>query len=66
MGKPRDWYTYQFKSVNKVLHGGITQDPERREKEHQREIDPNGHLKLIGRAKTEKGAREWEKDKGYS
>ena len=24
MSKPRNWYTYEFKRVNKVLHGGIT------------------------------------------
>ena len=66
MDKPRNWYTYEFKHGNKVLHGGRTQDPERREKEHQNEIDPNGHLKIAGRPKTEEGAKKWEKDKGYS
>lgn len=66
MSKPRNWYTYQFKRVNKVLHGGITQDPEHREKDHQRDIDRKGHLKIVGHAKTEEGARDWEKEKGYS
>ena len=66
MGKPRDWYTYQFKRGNKILHGGISQEPERREEEHQRQIDPNGHLTVVGKAKTEGGARKWEKDNGYS
>ena len=65
MGKPRNWYTYQFKRVNKVLHGGITQDPERREQEHQQNIDPKGHLKIIGIAKTKDGAEKWEEEKGY-
>ena len=66
MVKPRNWYTYEFKRGNKVLHGGITQDPVRREQELQSEIDPKGKLKTIGKAKTEEGARDWEKEKGYS
>jgi predicted GIY-YIG superfamily endonuclease len=66
MGKQRDWYTYEFKRGNKVIHGGITQNPERREDEHKRTLSPSGHLKIVGNAKTEEGARKWEKDKGYS
>lgn len=66
MGKPRNWYTYEFKRGNKVLHGGMTQDPIDREKRHQQDIDPKGHLKIIGKAKTEDGARKWEDDMGYS
>lgn len=62
----RNWYTYQFKVVNKIEHEGITQDLTRREKDHQRDIDPNGHLTIIGRAKTERGARDWEKERGVS
>lgn len=65
MSKPRNWYTYQFKRVNKILHGGITQDPIRREKELQSEIDLKGHLKVIGKAKTEEGARDWEEEHDY-
>ena len=65
MSKPRNWYTYQFKRVNKILHGGITQDSIRREKELQSEIDPKGHLKVIGKAKTEEGARDWEEEHDY-
>lgn len=66
MGKQRTWYTYQFKRGNKVLHGGITEDPITRENQHQRNIDPKGHLRTIGKAKTEESARQWEEDMGYS
>ena len=66
MAKPRNWYTYQFKRGNKILHGGITQNPEHREKDHQRDIDPNGHLKIIGHAKTKEGAIKWEEEHGYN
>ncbi|MFC1967434.1 hypothetical protein ACFLV2_02220 [Chloroflexota bacterium] len=65
MTKPRIWHTYQFKVGHKVVHGGITQDPERREIEHQNNLNQNGHLKLVGHAKTEEGARKWERDNGY-
>ncbi len=64
MGKPRDTLKYRFKVGNKVLHGGITKDLERREKEHQQEW-PSGHIKQVGRKTTEEAAREWEKDQVY-
>ncbi len=65
MGKRRDTYKYQFKVGNKVVHGGITNDLERREKEHRQEW-PSGHIKQVGRKTTEEAARKWEKDKDYS
>jgi len=48
-----------------VLHGGMTIDPERRETEHQRNINRNGHMLLVGNRKTEEGAREWERNNGW-
>ena len=62
---PRDTYKYQFKVGNRIVHGGITGDLERRELEHQRKW-PEGHLKKVGRKTTEEAARKWEKEKGYS
>ena len=56
MAKPRTWYTYEFKRGNKILHKGITQDLERRESEHQANIDEKGHIRKVGSAKTEDGA----------
>jgi len=65
MGKPRNTYKYYFKVRNKIVHGGITDDLERREKEHQHRW-PNGHIKQVGRKTTEEAAREWEKKEGFT
>jgi len=61
----RNTYKYEFKIGNKVVHGGITIDLERRAREHQRKW-PNGHIKQVGRKTTDTGARAWEKENGYS
>jgi predicted GIY-YIG superfamily endonuclease len=63
MTDKRDHWTYRFKLGNKTLHAGITMDPERREKEHQRRWGDKGRLVIEGRAKTEEGARKWEETK---
>ncbi len=60
-----DTYKYQVRVGRKIVHGGITDDPERREKEHQQKW-PNAKLPQVGRRTTEKAAREWEKKKGYT
>ncbi len=60
----RDTFKYQFKKGNKVLHGGITTDLERRAAEHQQRW-PDGHIKQIGRKTTEEAARKWEEENGY-
>lgn len=65
MGKTRDTYKYYFKIGNKIVHGGITNDLERREQEHQLKW-PNGHIEQVGILTTEEAAREWEKEKGFS
>ncbi len=64
MAKPRDTFKYQFKVGNKVMHGGITKDLERREAEHQQDW-PKGHIKQVGRKTSEEAARKWETEKGY-
>ena len=64
MPKPRDTYKYQFKVGNKVVHGGIPKDLDRREVEHQ-ENWSKGHIKQVGNKTTEEAARKWEEDKGY-
>ena len=66
MSKRRDTYKYQFKKGNKILHGGITDDLERREQEHQQTYGNKGHITQVGRKTTEEAARQWEKDKGYT
>ena len=57
MGKPRDAYKYLYKIGNKIVHGGQTNDLERREKEHQQEW-PKGHIKQVGHRTTEEAARK--------
>jgi predicted GIY-YIG superfamily endonuclease len=61
MAKPRDTYKYYFKIGNKIVYGGITNDLERREQEHQQKW-PKGHIYKVGRRTTDEAAREWEKD----
>ena len=61
----RDTYKYYFKIGKKIVHGGITNDLERREKEHQQKWS-KGHIYKIGRRTTIDAARKWEKDKGFS
>ena len=41
--EPRDTARYHLKEGNKIIHTGITNDPERREAEHQQER-PNSRL----------------------
>lgn len=65
MAKPRNTYKYHFKVGNKIVHGGITDDLERRESEHQ-QIWSKGHIIQVGRKTTEEAAREWEEEKGFT
>ena len=64
----RDTYNYTYQKGRKVSHRGITKDPARREREHQRER-PGGKLTVDGRAKTRAGAQRVEsrqsKTRGY-
>ncbi|MCK4782186.1 MAG: hypothetical protein KAV87_00435 [Desulfobacteraceae bacterium] len=65
MAKKRNTYKYHYKVGNKIVHGGITDDLDRREKEHLQKW-PKGHIFQVGRRTTEEAAREWEEDKGFS
>ena len=65
MSQRRNTYKYQFKVGNKIVHGGITNDLDRRESEHQQKW-PGGHIRKVGYKTTEGAARRWEKDKGYT
>ena len=60
-----DTYKYQVRVGRKIVHGGITKNPEQREEEHQQEW-PNAKLTIVGRRTTKEAARKWEKDKGYT
>ena len=65
MGNERDTYKYVFKIKNKIVHGGITNNLERREVEHQQQW-PKGHITQVGRKTTEDAARKWEEENGYT
>ena len=56
----RDTYNYTYRVGRKVSHRGITNDPARREREHQR-ARPGGKLTVNGRAKTRAGALRTER-----
>lgn len=59
----RDTYNYTYRVGRKVSHRGITNDPERREREH-RSKRPGGKLTVEGRAKTRAGALRAERNMG--
>lgn len=58
----RDTYKYHLKRGKTTLLSGITNDLERREKEHQRKYGDDVHIEKVGNRTTREGAREWEKD----
>ena len=64
----RGTYNYTYWMGRKISHRGITKDPARREREHQR-ARPGGKLTVDGRAKTRIGAKRVEsrqtKTRGY-
>lgn len=61
---PRNTYKYHFKVGNKIVHGGITNDLDRREVEHLQKW-PNGHIKQVCRRTTEQAGRDWERENGF-
>ncbi|MFQ5953611.1 MAG: hypothetical protein ACE5JZ_00935 [Kiloniellales bacterium] len=62
MAKTRDTYKYDFVKGGRIVHSGITRDPERREGELRRAYG-SGNLRQVGRRTTEEAARSWEKGK---
>lgn len=59
------YYTYHFIMSGRIVHGGITTDPQRREREHQREWG-NGKLVIVGGPMSEQAARAWERQNGFA
>mgnify|MGYP001313749138 CR=1 FL=1 len=73
----RDTYKYYFKVGNLIVHGGITKDLNRREREHQnsgrytlhngtRYYWSNGHISQVGGLVTWESGLEWEHQNGFS
>ena len=62
MAQKRDTYLYNLKQGNKVVYIGITNDPERREKEH--ELEGKQFTKMIvARTPMTKGGAEEKENK---
>lgn len=57
----RDTYKYHLKRGSKIIQSGITNDLDRREKEHRRNYGKEVHIQQVGNRTTREGAREWEK-----
>ena len=57
--QPRDTYRYHYKVGNKIVFTGITNNPARREAEHQRAY-PGGRIDRIAPRVTRKSAERWE------
>ena len=57
----RDTYKYYLKRGNKIVYKGITNDLDRREKEHQRKYGKGVRIHQVGNRTTREGAREWER-----
>ena len=56
----RNTYNYTYRVGRRIAHRGITNNPARREREHQR-ARPGGRLTVDSRAKTRAGARRTER-----
>ncbi len=44
----RDTYKYHLKKGKKIIRSGITNDLERREREHKSEYGDNVHIQKVG------------------
>ena len=60
-GERRDTNKYHLKKGNKIIQSGITNNLERREREHQAE-HPGSHVQKVGNKTTREAARAWEKE----
>ena len=72
----RDTYKYLFKVGNKIVHGGITNNLDRREGEHLNSDKitttngktynwSDGHIVQVGNKVSRDSALKWERDNGY-
>ena len=61
-GRWRYMYRYTLRVRNRIVYFGITQDPERRAYQHEREGKP-GKMRIQGRKVSLKTAEDWERRK---
>ena len=63
MPTDRVTYKYHFKIGNKIIHTGITNDIDRREREHKNKPGQSkGHIKQVGVRTTHESAFAWERE----
>ena len=60
----RDTYKYRLWHRGQVVHHGITNNLERREREHQKRW-PGARIEQVDRKTTRDAARQWERERGY-
>ncbi len=65
MGSKRPYQRYRVHVNGEVAHGGITTNFEERKKQHKLDY-PDSIIRKVGGKVTEKTARDWEKEEGYS
>lgn len=63
MPNKRDYNRYVLKSGKKTVYVGITNDFERREKEHKETGNDFSSIVKVGPKVTKKSAEQWEEDK---
>ena len=62
MAKERNNYRYELKDGKKVVYKGYTNNPERRENEHEDEGKRFTHMNIVGPAVTKETAENWEEE----
>ena len=60
MSKRRNYYRYELKDGKKVVYRGITDNPDRRENEHNQTGKRFSQLNIIGPSVTKPTAEKWE------
>lgn len=60
MPAPRDYYRYELYDQGKIIYIGITNDPQRREEEHQAEGKKFRTMSIRGPAVSKATAERWE------
>ena len=63
MGSKRDYYRYELRNGHKIVYIGITNDPERRETEHENASEDFTSMNVIRPVVTEDSARGWEQQR---
>ena len=63
MAKKRDHHRYELRKGHEIVYIGITNDPERRESEHESAPERFTKMNLVGPAVTEESARDWEQER---